>query len=90
MTTPEGFDYRERKNGEVAIFHHGKLAKMMRGEDAKKFLGELKDGEPQEVMAQYAGNDGQVARTAGRASSGPSLHSNGVAHPQREFRRKSG
>ncbi len=90
MTTAEGFDYRERKSGEVAIFHHGKMAKMMRGDDAKKFLAALKEGEPQEVMSEFAGNDGQVARAAGPGSSGPSLHGNGQAHQQREFRRKSG
>lgn len=88
MTAPEGFDYRERKNGEVAIFHHGKLAKMMRDDDAKKFLDALKKGEAQEVMAEFAGGDAQVARPDG-PSSAPTLHGNGPAHSRPEFRRKS-
>lgn len=88
MTAPEGFDYRERKNGEVAIFHHGKLAKMMRADDAKKFLASLKKGDAQQVMAEFAGNDAQVARPDGPGSA-PTLHGNGPAHTQTEFRRKS-
>lgn len=88
MTAPEGFDYRERKNGEVAIFHHGKLAKMMRDDDAKKFLAALKKGEAQEVMAEFAGSDAQVARPDGPGSQS-GLHGNGPAHTKTEFRRKS-
>lgn len=88
MTAPEGFDYRARKNGEVAIFHHGKLAKMMRDDDAKKFLDAVKKGDAQEVMAEFAGTDAQVARPDGPGST-PGLHGNGPAHTKTEFRRKS-
>ncbi|WP_084104712.1 hypothetical protein [Demequina sp. NBRC 110056] len=86
----EGFDYRTRTNGEVAIFHHGKLAKMMRDAEAQKFLDAIKGGDAQEVMAAAVGNDGQMARPGSQATSSTSLHGNGEAHPHQEFRRKSG
>ncbi len=91
MSAPEGFDYRTRTNGEVHIFHHGKLARMLKDEPAQEFLAAVKHGDAQEVMAGAVGNDGQGAGV----SSGPSgpathLHGNGPAHPHQEFRRKSG
>ena len=88
MTAAEGFDYRARKNGEVAIFHHGKLAKMMRDDDAKKFLAAIKDGDKQQVMADFAGSDAQVARPDGPGSQA-GLHGSATAHTKPEFRRKS-
>jgi hypothetical protein len=54
-----GFTYRLRKNGEVAIFHHGRLASTLRGNDAKKFkqeVGEEQSPEAQQLMARVTGN----------------------------------
>ena len=87
----EGYDYRTRTNGEVHIFHHGRLAKMLKDEPAQEFLAAVKDGEAQDVMAQFSGND----RQGGGMSGGPSgpgahLHGNGSAHAPQQFRRKSG
>ncbi|MFW2512387.1 hypothetical protein ACNI3K_01255 [Demequina sp. SO4-13] len=92
MTGSEGFDYRTRSNGEAVIFHHGKLAKMMRDEEAKKFLEDVKAGDPQEVMGTYVGNDGQAQKpgSAGKSAGPDSLHGNGEAHSAKDFRRKTG
>ena len=60
---PEGFRYATRTNGEVIIFHHGKIAKMMRDEHAQAFLKAIKDGgDEQSIMAEAVGNDGQCRR----------------------------
>lgn len=87
----EGYDYRTRTNGEVHIFHHGKLAKMLRDDAAQDFLAAVKDGDAQDVMAAAVGNDGQGGGV-GSGSQGPGthLHGNGAAHAPQQFRRKSG
>ncbi|MFN3867026.1 MAG: hypothetical protein ACK4MD_09995 [Demequina sp.] len=92
MTGAEGFDYRTRTNGEAVIFHHGKLAKMMRGEEAATFVKDVKAGDPQEVMGRYVGNDGQAQKpgSAGKTAGPDSLHGNGEAHATKDFRRKTG
>ena len=91
MSAAEGYDYRTRTNGEVHIFHHGKLAKMLKDEPAQDFLAAVKDGDAQAVMAAAAGNDGQGGGVHGSAQGpGTHLHGNGAAHAQKEFRRKSG
>jgi hypothetical protein len=91
MSGPEGFEYRSRKTGEVAIFQHGKLSVMLRDNDAKKFLEEVEKGDPQAVMAETAGNHKQGG-TPGVGSQGPGSHMHGDAkgHPVKEFRRKTG
>lgn len=91
MSAAEGFDYRTRSNGEAVIFHHGKLAKMMRDDEAKKFIEEVKAGDAQEVMARYVGNDGQSQKPGtGPQGGSASLHGNGEAHATKDFRRKTG
>jgi hypothetical protein len=91
MSPSAEYKYATRTNGEVVIFHHGKMAKMMREEEAQKFLAAVKDGDEQAVMAQAVGNDGQAARpTSGTGPSGKSVHGDGAAHGHKEFRRKSG
>lgn len=64
MQTPSeahdlGFTYRVRKNGEVEIFHHGRLASTLRGNDADDFKQETQDetsAEAQQLMARVTGN----------------------------------
>lgn len=54
-----GFTYRIRKNGEVEIFHRGRLAAALRGNDAEEFrqeAGEEGSAEAQQFMARITGN----------------------------------
>ena len=54
-----GFTYRSRKNGDVEILHHGRLATTLRGHDAEDFLAEVPDAasaEAQQLMARLTGN----------------------------------
>lgn len=54
-----GFTYRTRKNGEVELLHHGRVASTLRGSDAADFLAEVEVGEPsdaQQLMARVTGN----------------------------------
>ncbi len=54
-----GFTYRVRKNGEVEIFHRGRLASTLRGNDAEGFrqeAGEEGSPEAQQLMARVTGN----------------------------------
>ena len=56
MTVPSGFEYTLRKNGEVAITHHGRPATVLRGRRAERFLAGLDGLHDQEVMARFTGN----------------------------------
>jgi hypothetical protein len=54
-----GFTYRVRKSGEVEIFHRGRLASTLRGNDAEDFKQEVQDeasAEAQQLMARVTGN----------------------------------
>ncbi len=54
-----GFTYRARKNGEVEILHHGRVATTLRGSNAADFLAEVEAGESseaQQLMARVTGN----------------------------------
>ena len=54
-----GFTYRVRKNGEVEIFHRGRLASTLRGTDAEDFKQEAaaeSSAEGQQLMARVTGN----------------------------------
>lgn len=91
MSSPEGYRFTARKNGEVAIFHHGKLAKMLKADAAQEFLAAVTKGDEQDVMGAAVGNDGQKARPGG-GPQGPdgAMQVGGNAHGHKEFRRKSG
>jgi len=59
MAAPSGFRWQERKNGEVAISHHGRHATVLRGAKAVDFLADvadLDDAGQQERMARVTGN----------------------------------
>jgi len=54
-----GFTFRETKNGEIIISHHGKRATILRGNQATKFkkgLDVATFGEQQQRMARLTGN----------------------------------
>ena len=55
MPAPDGFERVERKNGEVVITHHGRVATTLRGSKAADFLDEVGDDD-QELMARLTGN----------------------------------
>ncbi len=54
--TPGGFAYRIRGSGEVRITHHGRPAGTLRGAAAARFLGDVENDDPQELMARLTGN----------------------------------
>ena len=54
-----GFSYRIRRNGELEILHHGRMASTLRGSDADDFLAEVEaadEGDAQQLMARITGN----------------------------------
>jgi hypothetical protein len=54
-----GFTYRTCRQGEVQLFHHGRLAATLRGERAQDFLAEIEAGGDtvaQQIMARLTGN----------------------------------
>jgi len=53
---PEGFAYRVRKNGDIELLHHGRPAGVLRGPAAARFLVDVEEGDPQELMARLTGN----------------------------------
>ena len=53
---PDGFTHRVRKDGAVEIFHHGKPAGVLRGAAAARFLADVENDDPQELMARLTGN----------------------------------
>ncbi len=56
MAKPTGFDWDERKSGDVVISHHGRVVTTLRGRKADDFRAKLIDGDPQELMARATGN----------------------------------
>ncbi|MFV0285198.1 MAG: hypothetical protein ACK5IM_02270 [Demequina sp.] len=85
----EGYDYRTRSTGEVVIFHHGKLVKTLKGDEAETFASAVEAGDPQSAMANAVGNDGQVEHPGSHSESSGGMRNNGAAHGHTEFRRKS-
>lgn len=55
MPPPHGFEY-EVRGDEVAIFHHGRRAAVLRGRRASEFLAEVERDDPQQLMARLTGN----------------------------------
>lgn len=89
----EGYDYKSRKAGEVAIFHHGKLAKMITGKDATalaKKLEKADKAEVQDLLAQAAGHANAERPGVGSTGTGQHLHGDSSGHAHKEFRRKTG
>lgn len=65
-----GFRVRTRKNGDVEILHHGRLAATLRGQAARDLLADL--GEPSGAQAQalLARRTGNYKRGNEREASG--------------------
>jgi hypothetical protein len=56
MGEPSGFEWTHRKNGDVVVTHHARVAAILRGRAAIKFVSDVARGDPQEVMARITGN----------------------------------
>jgi hypothetical protein len=54
--SPEGFTYRVRKSGDIEMLHHGRPAGVLRGAAAARFLVDVENDDPQELMARLTGN----------------------------------
>lgn len=52
---PQGFDFRQAGD-EVVIEHHGQRAATLRGKVAARFLADVQNEDPQELMARLTGN----------------------------------
>ncbi len=52
---PEGFAY-EQRGDDVVITHHGRRATTLRGDRAIAFLGDVQNGDAQDLMARLTGN----------------------------------
>ncbi len=52
---PSGFTY-ELVGNDVVISHHGRRAATLRGLSADRFMAEVEDVDPQELMARVTGN----------------------------------
>jgi hypothetical protein len=55
MARARGFEFFER-GGDVVITHHGRKAETLRGDVAARFLEDVEQGDPQQVMARVTGN----------------------------------
>jgi len=56
MAKPQGFSWVVRKNGDVVITHRGRVATILRGRKAQRFLADVAEGHGQELMAKLTGN----------------------------------
>ncbi len=56
MSGPDGFEWEQRSNGDIVVFHQGRRAATLRGRRAEEFLAEVEDGDDQELMARLTGN----------------------------------
>jgi len=52
----EGFEWSRRKNGDVVICHHGRVAATLRGRRADQFVEDVGDVDGQALMARLTGN----------------------------------
>ena len=68
MGKPVGFEWTQRKNGEVVVTHHARVAVILRGRAATKFVSDVARGDPQEVMARVTGNYKRGNERSGRRS----------------------
>jgi hypothetical protein len=51
-----GFTFEARKSGEVVIRHRGRVAGVLRGRQAARFLADVEAGDIQLRMAKLTGN----------------------------------
>ena len=56
MGQAESFEWSRRKNGDVVISHHGRVATTLRKRRADQFVEDVVDEDEQELMARLTGN----------------------------------
>lgn len=56
VAAPTGFEWTQRKNGDVVISHHGQVATVLRGHKADAFISEIAEADAQQLMAKVTGN----------------------------------
>lgn len=59
MADASGFEWTQRKNGDVVVTHRGTVATVLRNRKADEFLDAVADGggqDAQELMARLTGN----------------------------------
>ena len=56
MPAPTGFTFETRKSGDVVIRHHGRIATVLRGRAAARFLADAESDDLQARMARLTGN----------------------------------
>jgi hypothetical protein len=59
MSDDLGFSWQQRREGEVRLLHHGRLAATLRDREAADFLAEVESGDErtaQQLMARLTGN----------------------------------
>jgi len=66
---PVGFEWTQRKNGDVLVTHHARVAAILRGRAAIKFISDVGRGDPQEVMARVTGDYKRGNERSGRQRS---------------------
>jgi len=69
MGKPVGFEWTQRKNGDVVVKHHARVAAILRGKAATRFVSDVGRGDPQEVMARVTGNYKRGNERSGRRHS---------------------
>jgi hypothetical protein len=69
MGKPVGFEWTQRKNGDVVVTHHARVAAILRGRAAIEFVSDVGRGDPQEVMARVTGNYKRGNERSGRRGS---------------------
>jgi hypothetical protein len=56
MPEAHGFSWTQRKNGEVVISHHGRIATVLRGAEARRFIADVEVRDDQRLMARLTGD----------------------------------
>jgi hypothetical protein len=76
MPPATGFRYDTRKNGDVVIYHHARIATTLRGKRAAAFLADIDGSDHQELMARITGNykRGNERQSSKLRSDTPSHH----------------
>lgn len=81
MPAPEGFTWSKRKNGDVVISHHHKVATILRNRKAELFLDDVDAGDKSSGAADSSSADQELmARLTGNYKRGNERHAQN--HPR--------